>query len=77
VRKSELLALLARIPGDPEIVTWQNETKMPVEGQDTAIEQVFLADRTPNGAPLQREVVVLGMEIPANDLGGELVWSTR
>jgi len=71
MHKLELLELLARIPGNPEIVVWQNATvEKIVAGCDGAIEQVIECDSIDGG-----RVVVLGMDIPARELPGQTeVW---
>ncbi len=77
IRKSELLRLLAAVPGDPVVVVWQNPAHTPSEGCDSDIEQIV------EGYPLHAAVgtpavLVLGMEIPAGVLlEPETVWSAK
>jgi hypothetical protein len=68
IRKSELLRLLAAVPGDPIVTVWQNATRRPVAGCDGDIEQVVECE-----GPAGR-VLVLGMDVEA---AGEIVWGGR
>jgi hypothetical protein len=70
IRKSELIAALARIPGDPVITVWLPGAVRPMEGCDSDIEQIVVANDTREGG----ETVCLGLDI---ELDGETVWGGR
>jgi hypothetical protein len=74
IRKSELLRLLAAVPGDPVVTVWQNATRMPVDGCDSDIEQIVACENERDGGT----VIVLGLDIPASVLpDGETVWGGK
>jgi hypothetical protein len=69
MRKLDLIALLNRIPGNPEVAVWQSETIGKTPGCDSEIEVAVECDDVRG-----ERVVILGMDIPANDLTDARVW---
>jgi hypothetical protein len=70
MRKLDLLQLLSRIPGNPEVYVWQSETIQKTEGHESEIEVAVEFDDARDG----QRVVVIGMDVPANDLVDVRVW---
>ncbi len=70
IRAHELARLLLPRP-NAVVAPWQSETRMPVEGCDSNVEQVV---ETTNA--YGETVIILGLDVPANDLrDAEVVWS--
>ena len=69
MRKHDLIALLSSIPGNPEVAVWNGETIQKTEGHDSEIEVAVECDDYRG-----ERVVLLGMDIPANDLTDARVW---
>lgn len=69
IRAHELARLLLAGP-NAVVTTWQNETRQPVEGSDSDVEQVVVCENARDGGL----TVVIGLDIPANDLAAETLW---
>lgn len=75
IRKLDLIAQLQRIPGNPCVTTWAGKTLAAAPACETHIEEIAVAnDATASG----ERVIVLGLEIDTQELGGEveLTWNS-